>query len=63
MPESRWEDYVLYHMEPFFEGREQQIEIVLEQDHNLFLGSFLGFSWMFVLNFTFLSLKSDNFWV
>ena len=41
MPESRWEDYVLYHMEPFFEGREQQIEIVLEKDHNLFLGSFL----------------------
>jgi len=35
MPESRWEDYVLYHMEPFFEGREQQIEIVLEKDHNL----------------------------
>ena len=43
MPESRWEDYVLYHMEPFFEGREQQIEIVLEKDHNLFLGSFFGF--------------------
>lgn len=35
MPESRWEDYVLYHVEPFFEGREQQIEIVLEQDNHL----------------------------
>lgn len=31
----RWQ--VLFHVEPFFEGREQQIEIVLEEENHLFL--------------------------
>lgn len=35
MPESRWEDIVLHHVEPFFEGKEHQIEIVLEQENHL----------------------------
>ena len=38
MPESRWEDIVLHHVEPFFEGKEHQIEIVLEQENHLRLG-------------------------
>lgn len=36
-PTLIWANEVLYHVEPFFEGREQQIEIVLEQDNHLLL--------------------------
>ncbi|CAE6971727.1 unnamed protein product [Symbiodinium sp. CCMP2592] len=33
MPESRWQDLVMYHVEPYFEGREHQIEIVFDESH------------------------------
>ncbi|CAK9092999.1 unnamed protein product [Durusdinium trenchii] len=35
MPVSRWEDFVIFHMEPFLPGKEHQIEIVMEQENHL----------------------------
>ncbi|CAJ1377818.1 unnamed protein product [Effrenium voratum] len=34
-PEARWEDFVLYHSEPYFAGREHQIEIVVDNGKEL----------------------------
>ena len=54
-PTLIWANEVLYHVEPFFEGREQQIEIVLEQDNHLLLahgGCFDPIDHVFTMVFT-----------